>query len=73
MINFSQTHFLLNKKRIKRRIKKKKEAEDRCKHCGGAFKGSEELETCLMCGREKGHICRNCMHVPEGNTIEKSA
>ena len=73
MINFSQTHFLLNKKRIKRRIKKKKDTEERCMHCGGAFKGSEELETCLMCGREKGHICSNCMHVPEGRTIQKSA
>ena len=73
MVNISQTQFLINKKRIKRRIKKKKKTEDRCKHCGGAFKGSDELETCLMCGREKGHICGNCMHVPEEKTIQKSA
>ena len=73
MMNYSQTHFLINKKRIKRRIKKKKEAEERCTHCGGAFKGSEELETCLMCGREKGHICSNCMHFPEDKAIQNSA
>ena len=73
IMNISQTQFLINKKRIKRRIKKKKETEERCKHCNGAFKGSEDMETCLMCGREKGHICGNCMHVPEGKTIQKSA
>jgi len=73
MMNISKTQFLINKKRIKRRIKKKKETEDRCNHCGGAFKGSDELETCLMCGREKGHICGNCMHVPEDKTIQKFA
>ena len=73
MINISQTQFLINKKRIKRRIKRKKETEERCKHCGGAFKGSEELETCLMCGREKGHTCGNCMYVSEDKTIQKSA
>ena len=73
IMNISQTQFLINKKRIKRRIKKKKETGERCKHCGGAFKGSEELETCLMCGREKGHNCENCMHMPEDKTIHESA
>ena len=69
----SKNQFLINKKRIKRRIKKKKEMGERCNHCGGAFKGSEEFESCLMCGREKGHICMNCIHVPEDKTIQKSA
>tara|TARA_B100000686_G_C16064671_1_gene606349 strand:+ start:222 stop:515 length:294 start_codon:yes stop_codon:yes gene_type:complete len=73
MMNISQARFIINKKRIKRRIKKKKRAEERCNHCHGAFKGSEELESCIMCGREKGHICRNCMHVPEDKTVQKSA
>ena len=72
-MNISKTPFLINKKRVKRRIKRKKEAEKRCQHCGGAFKGSEELEACLMCGREKGHSCGNCMHMPEDKTIQKSA
>ena len=64
---------IINKRRIKRRMKKKKAPEESCYHCGGAFKGSVELENCLMCGREKGHICDNCMHVPEDKKIQKSA
>ena len=72
-MKFSQSQYLINKKRIKRRIKKKKEVKERCNHCSGAFKGSDELETCIMCGREKGHICGNCMHVAEDKTIQKSA
>ena len=58
---YSQT--LIIKKRIKRRIKKKKEAVERCHHCGGVLKDSEELKNCLMCGREKTHTCINCLYV----------
>ena len=58
---------LIIKKRIKRRIKKKKEAVDRCSHCGGVFKDSEELKNCLMCGREKTHTCINCLHGQKDN------
>ena len=72
-MNNLQNQFLFSKKRIKRRIKKKKEMEERCNHCNGAFKGSEELECCLMCGREKGHICGNCVYAPKDKTIQKSA
>jgi hypothetical protein len=64
---------IINKRRVKRRIKKKKAAEENCYHCSGAFKGSVEFESCLMCGREKGHICDNCMHAPEDKKIQKSA
>ena len=65
----SQT--LVIKKRIKRRIKRKKEALERCSHCGGVFKDSEELKNCLMCGREKAHTCINCLYVQKdkGNKI----
>tara|TARA_B100000686_G_C16552729_1_gene843485 strand:+ start:528 stop:746 length:219 start_codon:yes stop_codon:yes gene_type:complete len=72
-MKISKTQFLINKKRVKRRIKRKKESEDRCNHCSGAFKGSDELESCLMCGREKGHICNNCVHVSKEKTVPKSA
>ena len=58
------------KKRIKRRIKKKKEAVERCSHCGGVFKNSDELKNCLMCGREKGHQCNNCLYI-EKDTVNK--
>ena len=64
---------IIKKRRIKRRMKKKQAPEECCYHCSGAFKGSEELESCLMCGREKGHICANCLHIPEGKQIQKSA
>ena len=68
-----QNQFFIKKMRIKRRIKKKKEGNERCMHCNGAFKSSEELECCLMCGREKGHICQTCMYVPKDKTIQKFA
>ena len=64
---------MINKRRVKRRMKKKKAPEESCYHCGGAFKGSVEFENCLMCGREKGHNCDNCMHVPEDKKIQKTA
>jgi rRNA maturation endonuclease Nob1 len=69
-MSISNNQLLVNKRRIKRRIKKKVDAESRCHHCNGAFKGDEEIETCLMCGREKGHICNNCMYIP-GESQEK--
>jgi hypothetical protein len=64
---------IIKKRHIKRRIMKKRAPKENCYHCSGAFKGSEELESCLMCGREKGHICNNCLHVPEDKKIQKSA
>ena len=60
-MKFSHSQDLIIKKRIKRRIKKKKETVERCNHCGGIFKDSEELKNCLMCGREKAHTCINCL------------
>ena len=73
LMNISKKQILINKKRVKRRIKRKKESKERCNHCSGAFKGSDELESCLMCGREKGHICIHCLHIPEERIVQKSA
>jgi rRNA maturation endonuclease Nob1 len=64
-MNISYNQLLVNKRRVKRRIKKKASTGSRCHHCSGAFRASEEVETCLMCGREKGHACANCQYVPE--------
>ena len=64
-MNISYNQLLVNKRRVKRRIKKKAATGSRCHHCSGAFRGSEEVESCLMCGREKGHVCSNCLHAPE--------
>ena len=72
-MNISYNQLLVNKKRIKRRIKKKVANEIRCNHCNGAFRGHEEIETCLMCGREKDHICKNCLYAPVENQKKKLA
>ena len=72
-MKFSQSQFLINKKNIKRRKKKKKETEVRCYHCGGAFKGSEEMKSCLMCGREETHTCNNCLYDQKDRDTKKSA
>jgi hypothetical protein len=64
-MNISYNQLLVNKRRVKRRIKKKATAGGRCHHCSGAFRESDEAASCLMCGREKGHTCSNCLHAPE--------
>ncbi len=72
-MNISYNQLLFNKRRVKRRIKKRVDTESRCSHCNGAFRGHAEIETCLMCGREKGHICKNCLYAPEEIQEEKLA
>ncbi|MZG30287.1 MAG: hypothetical protein F3741_05660 [Nitrospinae bacterium] len=72
-MNISYTQLLVNKRRVKRRIKKKAIVDSRCNHCSGAFKGHGEIETCLMCGREKGHLCANCQHTPAETQEKKLA
>ena len=72
-MKFPHSQALIIKKRIKRRIKKKKEAVERCNHCGGVFKDSEELKNCLMCGREKAHTCINCLYIPKEKDIKMLA
>ena len=72
-MNISYNQLLVNKRRVKRRIKKKMDTESRCHHCSGAFRGHEEIETCLMCGREKGHICKNSLHAPLENQEKRLA
>ncbi len=72
-MNIAYSQLLINKRRVKRRIKKKLTTDKRCQHCSGAFRGAEEIATCLMCGREKGHVCSNCLHATslEGLESEK--
>ena len=69
-MKFPRSQALIIKKRIKRRIKKKKEAVECCNHCGGAFKVSENLKNCLMCGREKAHTCINCLYIQKDEDIQ---
>ena len=70
-MKFHHSQTLIIKKRIKRRIKKKKEAVERCNHCGSVFKDSAELKNCLMCGREKAHTCINCLYIQTDKNNKK--
>jgi len=63
-MKFSVTNLTLNNKKIKRSKNNNDALIELCNHCGGAFKGSGEWEVCLMCGREKGHTCNNCLNAP---------
>lgn len=72
-MNISHSQLLVSKRRMKRRVKKKLGAKSRCNHCSGAFKGSDEIETCLMCGREKDHVCSNCLFAPDEKQEKKRA
>jgi len=68
-MSISVSKFILNKKVIKRTRKTNDQIVESCNHCGGAFKGSGEWESCLMCGRAKGHICSNCINIPQEKII----
>jgi hypothetical protein len=65
-VNVSRSKLLINNKRnpLIRRTKSPAVAVACCNHCGGAIKPSGEMQTCIMCGREVGHVCSNCSHAP---------
>ena len=46
---------------------KKKDNTQRCNHCDGAFKNGLDMAVCIMCSRESGHTCSNCI-----NELEES-
>lgn len=71
-MKISVTNFTLNNKKIKRSKKNNGELVKRCNHCGGAFKGSDEWEVCIMCGRPKGHICSNCLFTTQDKLIQEN-
>ena len=72
-MSISITKFILNKKKVKNFKKRSNKIVDRCNHCGGAFKGSDQLESCIMCGRDKGHTCSNCLNAPIEKVIQEKA
>ncbi len=37
----------------------------KCVHCGGLIKSDPMGDTCVMCGRSKGHLCSSCMTLQE--------
>jgi len=65
-VNISRSKLLINSRRNKLRRPTKGRAVSPvcCNHCGGAIRPSGEMDTCIMCGRELGHVCSNCSHAP---------
>ena len=64
-VNISRNKLLINNRRHHLRKPKKGTASTviYCNHCGGALRPNGEIQTCIMCARELGHICANCSNV----------
>lgn len=77
-VNISRNKLLINNQR-RTPIKQKKSAKSTavyCNHCGGAIRPDGEIQTCIMCTRESGHLCANCSNVNAeqlADTNKKSA
>ena len=66
-VNVSRSKLLINSRRnnqLRKQTKRQAQPVNSCNHCGGAFRSGGEMLTCIMCGRESGHVCQNCSHVP---------
>ncbi len=65
-VNISRSKLLINNRRnnLRKPVKSPSNPASSCNHCGGAIRPSGEIQTCIMCGREQGHACANCSHVP---------
>ena len=70
-VNISRNKLLINNRRHQLKKPKKSAASSAvyCNHCGGAIRPNGEIETCIMCARELGHVCTNCLNV-RSNDIE---
>lgn len=36
-----------------------------CNHCGGPLRPYRDSVTCLMCGRDADHMCKDCISIQE--------
>jgi len=64
-VNISRNRLLINNRRHNL-IKQKKTSKSvavNCNHCGGIIRPDGEIQTCIMCTRELGHLCANCSNV----------
>jgi len=69
-VNVSRSKFLINSRSNQlRRHTKRPAVSASCNHCGGVIRPSGEMQTCIMCGRELGHVCANCSHAPVHETV----
>lgn len=64
-VNISRNKLLINNRRHQPRVQKKasKSIAVTCNHCGGAIRPDGEIKSCIMCTRELGHLCANCLNV----------
>jgi phage terminase large subunit GpA-like protein len=64
-VNISRSKLLINNQRHTPRKQKKsaKSTAVYCNHCGGAIRPDGEIQSCIMCTRELGHLCANCSNV----------
>lgn len=68
----SKTGRTATKRTVKRQGKKiqvKRQAAERCVHCGGMFKNDGDWKICVMCGRIEGHSCESCHFTTKGKNI----
>ena len=74
-VNISRNKLLINSRRsyIRNHTKSQPSSITCCNHCGGAIKPSGEMQTCIMCGREIGHVCSNCSHQREAGPNQRDA
>lgn len=76
LVNVSRSKALINGTNAIRKSKRDVAPSVRCNHCGGPIRPNGEIQTCLMCSREDGHVCSNCSHVRSveiANSKKKSA
>ncbi len=71
-VNVSRSKLLINNQRPLKKAKKSRESSVRCNHCGGPIRANGEIETCIMCSREAGHVCSNCSNVLAQEVPESS-
>lgn len=74
-VNVSRSKLLINNRRnnhLRKHTKSHANSATCCNHCGGAIRPSGEMQTCIMCGRELGHVCSNCSHAPAHEIAETS-
>ncbi|GMT43115.1 MAG: hypothetical protein IEMM0002_1526 [bacterium] len=41
-----------------------KKRQPKCSHCGGVFAFTDESYHCIMCGRDRVHVCESCTAIP---------
>ena len=68
IVKISRNRLFINQNGFRRSVIKENKEQGRCNHCGGLVRMDGELESCIMCSREKDHFCVSCsykLHIKE--------